>query len=1045
MSTFDGVIKEYPLISIDNFLEKCNNFNSTVFFLSHCHSDHMKGLHHSNFFQLLESRCFSKIYMSDVSEHIIKNDDALSHLSEYLVTIPLEQPTIIPVPNKDGEVHTRIVVTLLTAGHCPGSVMFYIEGENGRILYTGDFRLPVGSSARLVNLHDEHGRLKPLDALYVDTTFCNKTYIYFPTREQSLEAVESLVIPWITKGPDHVISFICPAQYNYEFLFVELFKKFGEKVHVSEQRLKKYKGIKIIEEAVTCIATESKIHACGINQKGQKAIKVHNMPCGYCTEDGKPVNVRYIKPCAMSFKNLVPGKDIFIYEGKDQIYKVCFATHSSLSEVRDIVHYLKPKNIYLNVIQNQTADEILDLINAASPQDLSSLDLSSASSPLGILKRTLSNNKIYFNNSNSLPFYDDYYKVNQKYQALEFPSAKSCPVKEAEEIDIGSKNANSVDSSPAPVISDNSDISSVKWQCPLLSSDDENCDPNSSYDSSKDRSDSETTYGTSEEQECKSMSVESVEKLLFFKNVNSDMEILEVADETSSFVKKGFNEDSKKFTYFDTKASRSVNANTAAYISSECNNTANKTLFKISGANPNEEKCTDYGTALKLQALNVVTNKYLHNSSKTAMELGQDKMRFIKSIAKNCDNNSMKNSNSPIFKSLCVNSSNADCEIEYFKNFSDYRNLNDIHQSSHSRQSWRCNKLLLDIHEKKQLDSSPDIEMVFSSVNSKSILSNPNVNSFKNKNLINDNQVKYGNCNVSSNGAFDLADTEKNKSLSTKEKIFISETSSVQNLTDDKNISKTFCNGTTYNSSKSSSFRSSPQNFRKNCHENQKKNPISNECSFLKCTEDLNNKLVKNDTFMKKLPHIFTSKAYSFSQKLLDISASKFERKSEFNKQKLPKDSKVCESFLEFSNTNKKCHKEVEIIDLSSDDSVNGSPIKSKCSQLTSKKTYNAQKNESHCTMLDSSSDVEVLDSSPSLLISSKFRKESVDSKHLMNIKRKGIGKEEFSFQKSPKLDEEDSPDIFEGDNDVESTPEDLNFPLHFSSALQSDKNFDKM
>ncbi|GFX78461.1 protein artemis [Trichonephila clavipes] len=101
------------------------------------------------------------------------------------------------------------------------------------------------------------------------------------------------------------------------------------------------------------------------------------------------VKVRYIKPCAMSFKNLIPGDNIYVYVEKEKIYKVCFSTHSSLSEVRDLVHYLKPKNIYPNVVHNQTVEEILDLINAASPQDSSSLDLN-FETPLGILKRTLS-------------------------------------------------------------------------------------------------------------------------------------------------------------------------------------------------------------------------------------------------------------------------------------------------------------------------------------------------------------------------------------------------------------------------------------------------------------------------------------------------------------------------------------------------------------------------------------------------------------------------------------------------------------------------------
>lgn len=42
MSTFSGIIKEIPFISVDRFDN--DNLNSKLFFLSHCHTDHMVGL-----------------------------------------------------------------------------------------------------------------------------------------------------------------------------------------------------------------------------------------------------------------------------------------------------------------------------------------------------------------------------------------------------------------------------------------------------------------------------------------------------------------------------------------------------------------------------------------------------------------------------------------------------------------------------------------------------------------------------------------------------------------------------------------------------------------------------------------------------------------------------------------------------------------------------------------------------------------------------------------------------------------------------------------
>lgn len=42
MSTFSGKIEDFPYISLDRF--DGANLNSKVFFLSHCHTDHMVGL-----------------------------------------------------------------------------------------------------------------------------------------------------------------------------------------------------------------------------------------------------------------------------------------------------------------------------------------------------------------------------------------------------------------------------------------------------------------------------------------------------------------------------------------------------------------------------------------------------------------------------------------------------------------------------------------------------------------------------------------------------------------------------------------------------------------------------------------------------------------------------------------------------------------------------------------------------------------------------------------------------------------------------------------
>lgn len=80
MSTFNGIISEIDGISVDRF--DGDNLNSRIFFLSHCHEDHMKGLNKNMLEHLKKDSC---IYVSPVSNVILKSRSP--ELSDYIKTI----------------------------------------------------------------------------------------------------------------------------------------------------------------------------------------------------------------------------------------------------------------------------------------------------------------------------------------------------------------------------------------------------------------------------------------------------------------------------------------------------------------------------------------------------------------------------------------------------------------------------------------------------------------------------------------------------------------------------------------------------------------------------------------------------------------------------------------------------------------------------------------------------------------------------------------------------------------------------------------------
>lgn len=72
--------------------------------------------------------------------------------------------------------------------------------------------------------------IKQIDSLYIDTTFCHESSIYIPSREDSANAVSTLVSEWIAKGDNYVVHFTPRAQYGHEHLLKEIYLRTGHKV-----------------------------------------------------------------------------------------------------------------------------------------------------------------------------------------------------------------------------------------------------------------------------------------------------------------------------------------------------------------------------------------------------------------------------------------------------------------------------------------------------------------------------------------------------------------------------------------------------------------------------------------------------------------------------------------------------------------------------------------------------------------------------------------------------------------------------------------------
>uniref|UniRef100_A0A8D2C0S5 Protein artemis n=1 Tax=Sus scrofa TaxID=9823 RepID=A0A8D2C0S5_PIG len=303
MSSFEGQMAEYPTISIDRFDRE--NLRARAYFLSHCHKDHMKGLRASTLKRRLECSLKVSLYCSPVTRELLLTNPRYRFWEKRIVSIEVETPTQISLIDEASGEKEEIVVTLLPAGHCPGSVMFLFQGNNGTVLYTGDFRLAKGEAARMELLHSG-GSVKDIQSVYLDTTFCHPKYYQIPSREECLRGILELVRSWITRSPYHVVWLNCKAAYGYEYLFTNLSEEFGVQVHVN--KLDMFRNMPdILHHLTTDRGTQ--IHACRhpkikdfLSYISPVNVYPNVIPLGTTLEKVKEI----LKPLCRSSQNIEP-------------------------------------------------------------------------------------------------------------------------------------------------------------------------------------------------------------------------------------------------------------------------------------------------------------------------------------------------------------------------------------------------------------------------------------------------------------------------------------------------------------------------------------------------------------------------------------------------------------------------------------------------------------------------------------------------------------------------------------------------------------------
>jgi DNA cross-link repair 1C protein len=85
MSCFPGTLKEFKGISLDHF--GGINLQSTAYFLSHCHSDHMVGLDSKDLSDRLSGNVFIRLYCTPVTKALLRGLGRFTHLLSHITVM----------------------------------------------------------------------------------------------------------------------------------------------------------------------------------------------------------------------------------------------------------------------------------------------------------------------------------------------------------------------------------------------------------------------------------------------------------------------------------------------------------------------------------------------------------------------------------------------------------------------------------------------------------------------------------------------------------------------------------------------------------------------------------------------------------------------------------------------------------------------------------------------------------------------------------------------------------------------------------------------
>ncbi|XP_052226027.1 uncharacterized protein LOC127841335 isoform X2 [Dreissena polymorpha] len=311
----------------------------TAYFLSHFHYDHYMGLN---------KKFMGNIYCSQITANLVCKQLGVDRKCVH----PLQLNTTSEI---DG-----VSVTLLEANHCPGAVLILFRLKTGKVhLHTGDFR-----ASRSMECYTELCNVK-VNALFLDTTYCDPQYV-FPPQEEVIQFAVKLAKEARAKNRNTLI--VCGSYtIGKERIFSAISEALDCKICVTKEKL----GVLMcLEDPLLlrrCVVGwhHSGLHVVPMNKLNHKVAVLHLqwfVSCAYIGRCPTPIeglkehmqlsgkgytSVLALEPTGWTQARNKTLSDLTPKLDRDGItlYGVPYSEHSSFLEMKRFVQFIQPERI----------------------------------------------------------------------------------------------------------------------------------------------------------------------------------------------------------------------------------------------------------------------------------------------------------------------------------------------------------------------------------------------------------------------------------------------------------------------------------------------------------------------------------------------------------------------------------------------------------------------------------------------------------------------------------------------------------------------------